>query len=450
MKIRVLLIAFASAVVAAASATAQLRDGTFEVNGFAGYLVGGHFGDVPGTPRSTSTDIGSTSATTSTTAAASATTSTALFELEFEYSRTPTHLQIDPFRSNLPTVNFAPLTVQYFMGYLTFNFGRGRSVGVLHHRRRRRRFRRVVHRHRGPVEDVRDGGDRRRVQVLLQSPLRAAFRRAPLFDGRGFKDLLLRLRLLLPRHDVGVELRPQRRLHRRVLRDSGPSSRSRPDARRRRRARSRCVRRPSEEAPPRPPRAATRCRPARPRSTRAGRGPRAPAPTPRADRGRGAGGRSAPSSPAYSCRIAKVGDATCRRRGAETPGQAAREGGLPRAEIPFEVDDVGGRERRRPAARPRPSVSAALRVTTARIAHDRRSPRPERGPASPAARPRSRARGVPRPRAAARAVRPPRRAARPPRPRRRGATGRRRAALPRLPRARRRSRPSRAAAFPSG
>ena len=63
MKIRVLLIAFASAVVAAASATAQLRDGTFEVNGFAGYLVGGHLGDVPGfvsrsTPDGYRLDVG--------------------------------------------------------------------------------------------------------------------------------------------------------------------------------------------------------------------------------------------------------------------------------------------------------------------------------------------------------------------------------------------------------
>jgi Outer membrane protein beta-barrel domain len=128
MKIRVLLIAFASAVVAAASATAQIRDGTFELNGFAGYLVGGHFGDAPGAPLypngyrlEVGDDVnygGRLGYNINST-----------FEPEFEYSRTPTHLRIDPFRSNLPTVNFAPLTVQYFMAYMTFNFGRGRSVG---------------------------------------------------------------------------------------------------------------------------------------------------------------------------------------------------------------------------------------------------------------------------------------------------------------------------------
>jgi Outer membrane protein beta-barrel domain len=130
MKIRVLLIAFASAVVAAASATAQLRDGTFEVNGFAGYLVGGHLGDVPGFVSSpyangyrldVEDDVNY--------GGRLGYNINSLFEVEVEYARTPSNLQIDPFRSNLPTVNFAPLTIQYFMGYMTFNFGRGRNVG---------------------------------------------------------------------------------------------------------------------------------------------------------------------------------------------------------------------------------------------------------------------------------------------------------------------------------
>ena len=128
MKIRVLLIAAAVALAGASCASAQIREGTWELNGFAGYLVGGHFGDVPGTPAyqyGYRLDVGddvnyggrlgynfSNS-----------------FEAELEYSRTPTHLQVDPFRSNLPTVDFAPLTLQYFMGYITFNFGRGRSIG---------------------------------------------------------------------------------------------------------------------------------------------------------------------------------------------------------------------------------------------------------------------------------------------------------------------------------
>jgi len=128
MKIRVSLIAAAIAVLGAASAGAQIREGTWELNGFAGYLVGGHFGDVPGFatyPDGYRLDIeddvnygGRLGYNFNNT-----------FEVEFEYARTPSNLQIDPFRSNLPTINFAPLTIQYFMGYMTFNFGRGRNVG---------------------------------------------------------------------------------------------------------------------------------------------------------------------------------------------------------------------------------------------------------------------------------------------------------------------------------
>ena len=128
MKIRALLIATAIAVLGAASAKAQIRDGTWELNGFAGYLVGGHFGDVPGFatyPNGYRLDIqddvnygGRLGYNIN-----------SMFEVEFEYARTPSQLEIDPFRSNLPTVNLAPLTIQYFMGFMTFNFGRGRNVG---------------------------------------------------------------------------------------------------------------------------------------------------------------------------------------------------------------------------------------------------------------------------------------------------------------------------------
>ena len=128
MKIRVSLIAAAIAVLGAASARAQIREGTWELNGFAGYLVGGNFGDVPGFvtyPNGYRLDIqddvndgGRLGYNINN-----------LFEVEFEYARTPSHLEIDPFRSNLPTVNLAPLTIQYFMAFMTFNFGRGRNVG---------------------------------------------------------------------------------------------------------------------------------------------------------------------------------------------------------------------------------------------------------------------------------------------------------------------------------
>src|SRR6516165_2524313 len=108
MKIRVSLIAAAIAVLGAASARAQIREGTWELNGFAGYLVGGNFGDVPGFvtyPNGYRLDIqddvnygGRLGYNINN-----------LFEVEFEYARTPSHLEIHPFRSNLPTVNLAPL-----------------------------------------------------------------------------------------------------------------------------------------------------------------------------------------------------------------------------------------------------------------------------------------------------------------------------------------------------
>jgi len=128
MKTRVLVLALAAALARAASAHAQIREGTVEFNGFVGYLVGDHFGDAPGTdlyPRGYRLDIGDDINY----GGRIGYNFTNVFEGEFEYARTPTNLQIDPFHSNLPTVDFAPLTIQYYMAYMTFNFGRGRSVG---------------------------------------------------------------------------------------------------------------------------------------------------------------------------------------------------------------------------------------------------------------------------------------------------------------------------------
>src|SRR5215813_12339284 len=128
MKTRVLVLVFAAALARAATAHAQLREGTVEFNGFAGYLVGDHFNNAPGNdiyPFGYRLDIGDDVNY----GGRVGYNITNTFEAEFEYARTPTHLQIDPFRSNLPTADFAPLTIQYFIGYMTFNFGRGRSVG---------------------------------------------------------------------------------------------------------------------------------------------------------------------------------------------------------------------------------------------------------------------------------------------------------------------------------
>ncbi len=128
MKTRVLVLALAAALAGVASARAQIREGTVELNGFAGYLVGGHFGDVPGTPLyqyGYRLDVGDDVNY----GGRIGYNFTNVFEAELEYARTPTHLEIDPFRSDLPNVTFSDFTIQYYMAYMTFNFGRGRSVG---------------------------------------------------------------------------------------------------------------------------------------------------------------------------------------------------------------------------------------------------------------------------------------------------------------------------------
>ena len=127
MKTRVFLFVVAAALVGAASARAQLRDGTVELNGFAGYLVGGHFDDAPGTPAYPNgyrLEIGDDVNY----GARLGYNFTSLWEMELEYARTPTHLEVDPFRSNLPNFTLSDFTVQYYMGYLTLNFGHGRGV----------------------------------------------------------------------------------------------------------------------------------------------------------------------------------------------------------------------------------------------------------------------------------------------------------------------------------
>jgi len=127
MKTRVFLIVMALALIGVSSASAQYRGGTVELNGFAGYLFGGHFGDVPGTdvyPYGYRLDIGDDLNY----GGRIGYNFNSLFEAEFEYARTDTNLEVDPFNSNLPKVDFAPFSIQYFMGYMTFNFGHGRGV----------------------------------------------------------------------------------------------------------------------------------------------------------------------------------------------------------------------------------------------------------------------------------------------------------------------------------
>jgi len=123
MKIRIACLALLLAS-AAAAARGQIRAGTVEINPYAGYLFGGNFGDavIEFTNNRVGVDDdpiygGRLGFNVS-----------SLFELEFEYGYDKTGLVLDNDTSFVPPVGFGDLTIQYFMGYATFNFGYGRLV----------------------------------------------------------------------------------------------------------------------------------------------------------------------------------------------------------------------------------------------------------------------------------------------------------------------------------
>ena len=127
MKTRIPLIVLVAALACAGSASAQLRSGTVELNGFAGYLFGGGLGHGPAdinVPYPYHVDI----ADDLNYGGRIGYNFNSLFEAEFEYARTETSFVTNPDRSNIPDTRFGDLTLQYFMGYLTFNFGHGRLV----------------------------------------------------------------------------------------------------------------------------------------------------------------------------------------------------------------------------------------------------------------------------------------------------------------------------------
>jgi opacity protein-like surface antigen len=125
MRSRVSLLAFAILLAVAASATAQYRGGTVEINGFAGYLFGGNFGHTDDfnfiDSRVEVEDhvayggrIGYNF--------------TNRWEIELEYAESDTHLELNAFNNNIPDVRIGDLKFQYFLAYMTLNFGHGRWV----------------------------------------------------------------------------------------------------------------------------------------------------------------------------------------------------------------------------------------------------------------------------------------------------------------------------------
>lgn len=124
MRFRVLAIALLAAAVSGA-ATAQVREGTVEISPFAGYLFGGEF-------ASGSTSLfgfeveADDDATFGVRLGYNVTDS---FEMEFQASRTETEFVTEDDELFDPNEeSFGDLTIDYFMGYGTFNFGRRRAV----------------------------------------------------------------------------------------------------------------------------------------------------------------------------------------------------------------------------------------------------------------------------------------------------------------------------------
>jgi hypothetical protein len=127
MRARVAMIVFAAALACAGSASAQLRGGTVEINGFAGYLFGGGLGHGPvdvNYPYSYHIDI----ADDANYGGRIGYNLNSTFEFEFEFAQTDTSFIRHADHANIPDQRFADLNIQYFMGYMTFNFGRGRGV----------------------------------------------------------------------------------------------------------------------------------------------------------------------------------------------------------------------------------------------------------------------------------------------------------------------------------
>jgi hypothetical protein len=215
MKFRALPLFAAAFLACAATASAQYRGGTVEIEGFGGYLFGGslgHFHDF--TDNNCCHDSHLSVDNNAYYGGASATTSTTL-GVETEYTQSKTHLEIEititTTTQRLPDVRIGDLRFHYFMAYMTINFGGTLALRSLLHARERRGD--LQHDFPGasatPTSLHRFG--RRRDQDLRLDPT-SRFR----FDTRSYSTLPersrhLRSELLLEQH-VGDERRRERGL----------------------------------------------------------------------------------------------------------------------------------------------------------------------------------------------------------------------------------------------
>jgi len=124
MKFRVLVFTLLAAG-ASAAATAQVREGTVEISPFAGYLFGGEF--ARGSTSLFGFEVQADDEATFGVRLGYNLTDN--FEMEFQASRTETAFVTKDNELFDPNEqDFGDLTIDYFMGYGTFNFGRRRAV----------------------------------------------------------------------------------------------------------------------------------------------------------------------------------------------------------------------------------------------------------------------------------------------------------------------------------
>src|SRR5262245_64199435 len=117
MRARVPFLALA-VLLTAAAASAQYRGGTIELNPYAGYLVGGDYGN-----RDLDFNLGHLQVEDHVIYGGRIGYNfTNLWETELEYAQSDTHLEADLRDDRQPDVRVADLRFQYFLGYLTVNF----------------------------------------------------------------------------------------------------------------------------------------------------------------------------------------------------------------------------------------------------------------------------------------------------------------------------------------
>lgn len=123
MKTRIFLLVLAAALAGTASATAQLRSGTVEINPFGGYLFGGQFSRFHdfGFDRS-EVDVDDDF----TYGGRIGYNFTSLLQLEAEYSRAETQFVLR--QRHFEDQALGDLRIDYLLGYATFNFGHRRVV----------------------------------------------------------------------------------------------------------------------------------------------------------------------------------------------------------------------------------------------------------------------------------------------------------------------------------